>query len=224
MISASLDVASQPWRGARAAATMLAFLRRDLPADDVLAGVESVGTAPHGWWSILERVRHAGAVSLLLPRPGDPRGLALPRGVTAQAALGWPEGGGTSWLIPTGMDTWSALDLPQHAMGLPDPAACERRVREEVVRAAHAVDAMDLDPAGVAGRGAREAIVDSWLLGPPALPQHRRALAALSLRILLALDAVGSGAPHARVLDTASLESAARAALEAAYSTFASRD
>jgi hypothetical protein len=223
MISASLEVASQPWRGARAAATLLAFLRRDLPADDVLAGLEPLGPAPHGWWSILERVRHAGAVSLLLPRPGDPRGLALPRGMTAQAALGWPKDGGTSWLIPTGIDTWTAVEVPKHAIALPDPAACDRRVREEVVRAAHAVDAMDLDPGSVPGRGAREAIVDSWLLGPPALPQRRRSLAALSLRILLALDALGSGSAHARVVDTASLESAARAALEAAYSTLAAQ-
>lgn len=224
MISASMDIASRPWRGARAAATLLAYLRGDMPADEVLAGLEALGAPPQGWWDILGQVRRAGAVSLLLPRPGDPRGLALPRGMAAETALGWPEGGGSAWLIPTGLDTWIALDLPEHRVALPDTAACDRRVREEVVRAAHAFDAMDAGPEGVAGRGAREAIVDSWLLGPPALPHHRRALASVSLRVLLALEALGSGSAHARVMDTTALESAARAALEAAYSTSTPRD
>jgi hypothetical protein len=224
MISASLDVASRGWDGARAAASLLAFLRRDLPADEVLGGLESLGTPPQGWWSVLGQVRSAGAVSLLLPRPGDPRGLALPRGVVGESAVGWPAGGGSAWLLPAKEAMWTLLDLPHHAIALPDLAACDRRLREEVVRAAHAFDVNGLGSAGVVGRGAREAIVDSWLLGPPALPEQRRALASVGLRVLLALDALRDSGPHSDALDVVALESAARAAVEAAYSTSAPQD
>jgi hypothetical protein len=58
-----------------------------------------------------------------------------------------------------------------------------------------------------------ERAVDAWVLGPPPIPTASRHLASLGLRILFALDSARS------LVDTGPLESAARNAVESAFTT-----
>lgn len=234
MIAAPFSVGSDAWRGARAAAVAAAFTSATAPTDSLLEALDALGRLEGGWLPWLARLRRShesvgGRIVLLLPRPGDPRGLALPRGIHAAAAVGNQTEGGSCWLIPEPHGTWTALQLAGAALPHRDAAASLRDVRAQVVRAAHAVDLGDLE-AGSPGWGqagspgqvsARdlESIVDSWLLGPPALNVRSRPLAALSLRVLLALAKVPTGSAQARLIDTAGLEMAARTGLEAAFST-----
>lgn len=220
MSVASLDVGSPAWRAARAAVVVGALLRGDLSPDDGLDALAGLGDPPGGWWDVLSRARSAQSIGILLPRPGDPRGLALPRGVSADAVVGWSEPGGSSWLIPGEGDDWMALEAPFQEMPLRDLAEADRHLRACVVQAAHALDSdpAAADPLGPAtaatvSRRMHEALVDMWVLGPPALPAGPRQLAALGLRMLLAVDDA-----RARV-ETRDLESAARSAVEAAYGT-----
>ena len=150
---------------------------------------------------------------LLLPRPGDPRGLALPRGIAAEAALGWTVGSGTIWLIPDAPSGWSRVDGPQLTATPPHPDEALRALRKAIVDAAHSVDARELDAreGDTRARQDQESLVDSWVLGPPALPTATRHLAAMGLRMLLALDGARS------LVDTLPLEQAARSAVESAF-------
>lgn len=220
MSVASLAVGAPAWRAARAAAAVGALLRGDAPADDILEVLSALGEPPGGWWEVISQARSTGSVALLLPRPGDPRGLALPRGLAAAGVVGWDEAHGSAWLIPEDGGHWLALEVPGRRTPPCDPAEVDRHLRGCVVRVAHALDVgrptddgMGMAPTAAASRREQEALVDTWVLGPPALPAGPRQLAALGLRMLLAIDAA-----HAMV-PTRDLESAARSAVEAAFST-----
>ena len=218
MPGASLGIGSPAWRAGRASASIGALLDGDASADDVLDGLADVGEPPQGWWEVLGSVRSAGAVALLLPRPGDPRGLALPRGIVAEAAVGWPVGPETHWLIPDAECGWSRVEARPLTAVPSHPEESLRELRRAVVEAAHTVDALELESrAGDPNaRREQEAVVDSWLLGPPPLPAATRHLAALGLRMLLALEGARA------LVDTDSLEHAARSAVESAFSRKAS--
>lgn len=190
-------------------------MRGDAPADDLLGAVEPLGAPPQGWWDVWGAARASGSVALLLPRPGDPRGLGLPRDIFASGAVGWGQGSGSVWLIPSGDADWSVHERPDHPAPALDPEEAARSLRGAVVSAAHVVDRLDLDavPSDARVRQMHERLIDSWILEPPALPASSRNLAATGLRMLLALaDARG-------LVDTGALESAARTAVEAAFST-----
>lgn len=214
MSAASLDVATPAWRAGRAAAAIQGLRTGEVPADDVLAGLDALGAPPSGWWDILAVARASERLCLLLPRPGDPRGLALPRGLTATGALGWARDGGTTWLIPDDDASWRFYE-DAGAPTIPDSQEALRTLRAAIVEAAHIVDALDTPtaPDGEVVRRRAERIIDSWILGPPPLPAASRALAALGLRMLLATEGART------LVDVVALESAARTAVEAAYST-----
>lgn len=218
MPAASLEVASPAWRAARASAGIGALLQGRAAADDVLDSLADVGEPPEGWWELLRTIRPAGGIVLLLPRPGDPRGLALPRGMLAEAALGWRIGAGTQWMIPGPSSGWSRVEGPLLRGSPPDPDEALRALRRAVVDAAHAVNARELDAPEGDGRARQEqeALVDSWVLGPPPLPTATRHLATLGLRMLLSLEGARA------LVDTTPLEQAARSAVESAFSLTAS--
>ena len=213
MPGASLEVLSPAWRAGRASACVGALLQGRAAADDVLDHLSGVGEPPGGWWEALGGARAAGGVLLLLPRPGDPRGLALPRGIAAEAALGWTVGSGTIWLIPDAPSGWSRADGPQLTAAPLHPDEAMRGLRKAIVDAAHSVDARELDAreGDTRARQDQESLVDSWVLGPPALPTATRHLAAMGLRMLLALDGARA------LVDTLPLEQAARSAVESAF-------
>ena len=222
MPAASLGIESPAWRAGRACVSIGTFLDGGAAADDVLGDLADLGEPPHGWWEVLASVRRARAVVLLLPRPGDPRGLALPRGIVAEAVIGWEAGPVTHVLVPEPTDGWMRMEAPPLAAVPPHPEEALRELRRAVVEAAHTVDDLDLqlesresDPRV---RRDQEAVVDSWVLGPPPLPADARHLAALGLRMLLSLEGARA------LVDTAPLEYAARGAVESAFSrTFSSR-
>ena len=211
----SLGVSSPAWRAARAAAAIGSLLRGEMPADDALGAANELGEAPGGWWHFFGEARRAGGIRLLLPRFGDPRGLVLPRNMAAEAALGWDGTRGGTWLVPVDSGEWRIIEAPKLGRTPPDTEEASRALRRAVVEAAHAVDVLDLDePRGDAqARHALELAVDSWVLGPPPLPPASRHLASLALRILFALDSTRG------LVDTGSLESAARNAVESAFTT-----
>lgn len=215
MSAASLGVSTPAWRAGRAAAAIRGLRSGDAPADDVLAGLEVLGAPPQGWWDVLSAVRASEGLTLLLPRPGDPRGLALPRTMTATGAVGWERRGGSTWLIPVDDGSWRVLEADGHPATPPDSEDAGRALRAAIVEAAHIVDDLEVTPGpvGDAARRQAERIVDSWILGPPALPASSRALGALGLRMLLALDGARS------LIDAQTLDFAARTAVEAAYSS-----
>ena len=220
MSLASLGVGAPGWRAGRAAAVLAALLRADLPADDALDALASLGEPDEGWWSVVGRARRAGSVALLLPRPGDPRGVSLPRGIMTSGAVGWDTDEGSSWLLADGVGQWHAIDLAGQRRPPRDLEEADRQLRVAVVDVAHLVDGLGLLDPGVAGQATTmtvherrevEQTVDSWLLGPPALAPRGRAIAAVGLRMLLAIDGVRA------LADSAPLEAAARQAVEAAY-------
>lgn len=215
MVVASLGVSSPAWRAARAAATIGSLLRGDAPADDALAAMSSLGEVPGGWWHMLGDARRAGGVTLLLPRFGDPRGLVLPRDMSAEAALGWDGARDGTWLIPSDRLGWRVASAPRLGRTPLDKEEASRALRRAVVDAAHTVDLLDIDEHGgnADERMDLERAVDSWVLGPPPLPSASRHLASLGLRILFALDGARS------LVDTGPLESAARNAVESAFTT-----
>jgi len=215
MVVASLGVSSPAWRAARAAATIGSLLRGETPADDALAAMSPLGEAPGGWWHMFGDARRAGGVTLLLPRPGDPRGLVLTRDVSAEAALGWDGAQGGTWLIPSDRLGWRVAAAPRLGRAPLDEEEASRALRRAVVDAAHTVDLLDVveDGGNAEERQDLERAVDSWVLGPPALSPASRHLASLGLRILFAV--VGAR----RLVDTAPLESAARNAVESAFTT-----
>lgn len=214
MPAASLEVASPAWRAGRASACIGALLEGHAPADDVLGCLAGLGEPPQGWWEILRGARAAGGVVLLLPRPGDPRGLTLPRGIVAEAAVGWATGEETHWIIPDTSTGWCPVAAPPLGLAPPHPQEALRALRGAVVAAAHTVDA--LQSAAREGdprvRQDQESLVDSWILGPPPLPTATRHLGALGLGMLLAIEAAHD------LVDTLPLERAARSAVESAFS------
>lgn len=230
MPGASLEIGSPAWRAGRACACMGALLQGTAPADDVLGALADLGEPPEGWWDVLGSARSAGGVTLLLPRPGDPRGLALPRGLAPDAALGWidDKASGSVWMVPDTASGWIRVSSPLLTISLPHPDEALRELRKAVVDAAHTVDALVLDPRNADGRARqdREALVDSWILGPPALPPATRPLAVLGLRMLLALEPahalVDTIALDTIALDTIGLEQRARSAVESAFSSVTS--
>lgn len=213
MSFASLRVGSPGWRAARAAATLGSFLRGEIPPDTALDVLGPLGAPPRGWLSVIGSL--STTVVLLLPRPGDPRGLALPRGVHAEGAVGWPQPEGSRWLLAMDDDGWQQHDLADGPSDAHDLAEAHRSLREWVVRAAHVADVTDPAELGHASgsRDDGESLVDAWVLGPPPLPSAARQVAALGLRMLLAVDAL------APIVDTVGVAAAARTAVEAAYST-----
>jgi hypothetical protein len=215
MAVASLGISAPAWRAARAAAAVGAVLRAEASGDEALDALAAVGAPVGGWLRVVEAARASRSLALVLPRPGDARGVALPRGVVAEGAIGWADSSGTSWLIASGESAWDAVEVHGAALPLRDPADALRALRACVVRAAHAIDVLDdlEPPAGSSSRAQQERLVDSWVLGPPPLPPERREMAVLGLRMLLALGA----APG--LVDPDALEVAARTAVEAAYAT-----
>lgn len=228
-LAPSLGVGSPGWRAARAITTLDALLSGRLIPDDALMALDSLGTPPSGWWDVLAEIRRCttpGRLSLVLPRPGDPRGVALPRDVAAEGALGWPTHRGSTWLVcaPTG---WRLIADVEQPLPATEPQDAHQTLRAEIVRAAHILDGQDLPPP--AERGSVDAIVDSWIMGPPPIPAHRRSLASSGLRILLGLDVIAARRGGAAVtspggvgVDQMALDRAARSAVEAAYSTHGS--
>lgn len=213
----SLEEGSTRWRAARVSVILGAWLRREAAADDLLGWLAPLGDAPGGWWSALGKVSAAGSVHLVLPRPGDPRGLLLPRLVDCDAAVGWRGAGGSSWLIPRDPAEWEVLEVSAPPPALPDPGEARRQLRTRVVEAAHALDLAGQGPSPRAASGRRdaEAAVDAWVLGAPPLPGASRDLAVTGLRMLLALNA------SADMPEVDALEIAARTAVEVAYSAHA---
>ena len=215
MVVASLGVSSPAWRAGRAAATIGSLLRGEVPADDALSAMSSLGEPLGGWWPVFGDVRRAGGVTFLLPRAGDPRGLVLQRNMSAEAALGWDGAQGGTWLIPSDRRAWQVASAPRLGRMPPEGEEASRALRRAVVEAAHAVDLLDVDAPG--GREHQrqdlERAVDSWVLGPPPLAPATRHLASLGLRILFALDGARS------LVDTGPLDSAARDAVESAFTT-----
>lgn len=215
MTAAGLDVDGPGWRAAHAAATLTALARAEIAPDDALGMLASCGEPPLGWLETLAGFRRARphAVILLLPRPGDPRGQALPRGIEAGGLVGWSGEERGAWLAATDR-SW--VEIPGSAGVLPpDPIEADRTLRRAIVSAAHVMDAAVDDRDGTGGpgspRASLERLVDAWIRGAPALPAARRFLAARGLRILLAIDDARG------VVDVVALESAARTAVEAAY-------
>lgn len=231
MALASLGVGAPGWRAARAASVVAALLRGDLPADDALDGLADLGEPAEGWWTVIGRARRAGSLGLLLPRPGDPRGISLPRGVITSGAVGWDTEDGSSWLLAVDGGAWHAIDLPGQSRPPRDLEEADRHLRVAVVQVAHLVDGLEVVGAGVprtpaSGSGAApgsamtarerqecERTVDAWLLGSPALSARGRAVAAVGLRMLLAIDGIRA------LADSAPLEAAARQAVEAAFTS-----
>lgn len=215
MPAASLEVGSPAWRAGRASAGIGALLQGRAAADDVLASLTGAGDPTRGWWEVLRTIRTGGGLVLLLPRPGHPRGLALPRGMVAEAALGWTMGDAMRWMIPGVTSGWSRVEGPLLSSRPPQPDEALRVLRRAVVDAAHTVDALELDArhADAQARQAQETLIDSWVLGPPPLPTATRHLATLGLRMLLSLEGARA------LVDTTSLEQAARSAVESAFSS-----
>lgn len=211
----SLRVGSPAWRAGRASAALGSLARAETAPDDVLAELAGLGEPPDGWLDLLAHARSASTLALLLPRPGDPRGLALPREVATDAAVGWGNERESTWLLAMAGGAWDLREFPGRPLMPPDAHEAHRRLREAIVQAAHALDDIHADPfvddAGV--REHHDAIVDSWVSGPPALPPSARALADLGLRMLLAIDA------GRQITDVTALEMAARSAVEAAFAT-----
>lgn len=200
-----------------------------MAADTALAHLGAMGAPDGGWLPILGQIRQSEWLALRLPRPGDPRGVALPPDIAVDAALAWSDRDrGLRLLIPTGPGGsanpplsgrdahWDIVDVGQASLPMDDPAECDRALRSQVVEAAHLLDAVEdpMTPYGDGERGSMEALVDSWLLGPPPLPSARRSLAGMALRVLLATSRIDASAR----IDASGLERAARAALEASYS------
>ena len=211
---ASLRVGAPAWRAGRAVAAWEAVIRAQAPADDALDALAEVGTPDSGWWEVLGHVRKSSAIGLLLPRPGDPRGIALPRGIVAEAAVGWGDTSASTWLLPTSDGSWDLVDLPGQGLPTRDVDEAHRRLRSAVVDMAHVADGLDAPGHGAipAARESLELTVDAWVLGPLRLPGRRRQLASMGLRMLLALEGART------IADSSPLEDAARTAIEAAFS------
>lgn len=217
------------WRAARVGASVGAFLDGNLAPDDLLESLQTVGAPDVGWWEVIASLRAVGAarppVCVRLPRPGDPRGVALPRGVVAEGLVGYRvslPSPGSMWLVPEAGDRWLTFTLAADLPGPADPAECDRSLRAAIVQAAHALDVAAAMPPPVGGRDQAEATVDAWVLGTPALAAAQRAMASTALRVLLALDSLPRQSDAVALSDTTALERAARDALEAAYSSPAS--
>lgn len=221
-----LDRGSTPWRAARASSLLLALDEGRASGDCILAALLPLGPPPRGWWAAIEALSSGGGVHLRLPRPGDPRGLALPRGVAADAAVGMVDGMGTTWLLPQGADAWREVRLDGVHPTRVDIDQCGRDLREQIVRAAHILDASHDTSAPNGDRRRLERAVDAWVgtaegvRGPVG---RRRELATSGLRVLLALgqpSTCGTQTSDRRsAIDSRALEAAARAAVEAAYSS-----
>lgn len=220
MLPASLGVGAPAWRAARAAAALGAVARSDMSADDALGQLMQVGSPDAGWLEVMGQARQAISLAMLLPRPGDPRGIAWPRGVMAEAAVGWGDDHASTWLVPAGERAWSAVVLPDQGVPTRDAVEADRLLRIAVVDVAHMLDELDLPDAAPLSdsRQAAEATVDAWALGPGHLPAPRRRLASLGLRMLLAVEGARSAPSPPPGEAVAPLEAAARTAVEAAYS------
>ncbi len=217
------------WRAARAGMSIGAFLDGDLAPDDLFESLKEVGAPEGGWWEVIARIRAAGigrpTICVRLPRPGDPRGVALPRGFVADALVGCSVSApspASIWLVPEAGDRWVTFPFAADIPRLADMAECDRALRAAVVQAAHALDVAAAMPSPAGGRDRAEATVDAWVLGTPALPAPQRAMASSALRVLLALESLPRQSDADVLSDRAALERAARDALEAAYSSQAS--
>lgn len=224
-VLSTLAVGSAPWRAGRAAAVLLSWRDGVIPTDTALGALEDLGAPDDGWWDVMGHVRRGG-VQLRLPRTGDPRGVALPRALAVDGLIGWPAGDaqapGSVWLAPVSTShresapAWILIDLPSQAMRFHDQQECSRHLRTQIVRAAHILDVAESSPEASGLRASVDGIVDSWILGPPALPAERRGLAAQGLGLLLAMAL--RRMPNAGI-DTRDIERASRAAVEAAFSS-----
>ncbi len=164
------------------------------------------------------RVASPSAVALVLPRPGDVRGLPLPRDIAAPAAFGWGSATEGTWWIPDGSQGWSSLEV-NRPVEPPDVAEADRALRAAVVGAAHAFDAtQQTAPPSATERRTHDDLIDQWVLGHPSLPADRRDLATRGLRMLFVADAAIPGAVLSQQ-EIVALGDAARGAVEAAYST-----
>lgn len=212
---------SLPWRAARLAACLAALRRHQAPPDDVLMALATLGDPPTGWLDIVGgvRARATSTIALVLMRPGDPRGLALPRGTSSVAAVGWGDQMRGSWLIGQPEGNWTLIDATERGVPLVDPVEADRALRQAIVDVAHVLDhAVPLESMEASGRVRSDAedLIDSWLLTEPALPVSRRSLAARGLRMLAAAEAAAA----VDVLDEqrwADFDRAARGAVEAAF-------
>ena len=221
----SLAVGSAPWRAGRAAAVLLSWREGAIPTDTALGALEGLGAPDGGWWDVMGHIRKGG-LQMRLPRAGDPRGVALPRSLAVDGLIGWPAGDakahGSVWLAPVDAPTrgikpsWRLIDLPGQDVRFHDLRECSRNLRTHIVRAAHILDMAESHPQASGLRKSVEGIVDSWILGPPALPAERRSLAAQGLGLILAMDQTRT--PNAGI-DTRDIERASRDAVEAAYSS-----
>jgi hypothetical protein len=164
------------------------------------------------------RVASPTVVALVLPRPGDVRGLRLPRAVAAPAAVGFGSETAGTWWIPEGHGQWTSLEVNRPVESL-DVAEADRALRAAIVGAAHAFDAaQQAAPTSARERPAHDDLIDEWVLGSPSLPADRRDLAIRGLRMMLVADAALPGAVLTQQQIVA-LGDAARGAVEAAYST-----
>jgi hypothetical protein len=204
---------------------LLAWRDGALPTDTALGALEELGAPEDGWWDVMGHVRRGG-LQLRLPQPGDPRGVTLPRNLAVDGLIGWPTGDahapGSAWLAPVGHParetnpSWILIDLPGQAVRFHDLRECSRHLRTQIVRAAHILDVAESSPEASGSRTSVDGIVDSWILGPPALPAERRGLASQGLGLLLALTLTRM--PNAGI-DTRDIERASRDAVEAAFSS-----
>jgi hypothetical protein len=129
---------------------------------------------------------------------------------------------GSAWLAPVNHavresnPSWILIDLPGQPVGFHDLRDCSRDLRTQIVRAAHILDVTESHPEAAGLRNSVDDIVDTWILGPPALPAERRGLAAQGLGLLLAMALTRMPTTG---IDTRDIEAAARNAVEAAYSS-----
>jgi len=223
MMATRLERGAPAWRAARAAACFGALLRAQGNADTALEQLADVGRPQGGWLEVFAALRapQITGLALVLPRPGDARGVAMPRDVLCEAAVGWGDAASSTWLIPTDDHRWDCLSLPT-GVAPPEASAADRQLRSAVVAAAHL-----LDHGAIAGPPRLDrpgdGDIDAWLIAEPLLPARRRDLAARGLRILQAVGAARSSGllERDRVVP---LDEAARGAVEAAYGTLRRED
>jgi hypothetical protein len=247
-VSFALEAGSPAWRAARAAAIGTALQHGRLAGDTALELLDPLGLPPGGWWEHLTGTRTA-AFAVVLPRPGDPRGLRLPAGMACEGAFGWRTHEGSAWLLAqgtqdaSGATAWVRVDLDQALPRSVDPAEADRGLREAIVRAAHIIDQRDdisdkpdrggfadppgLSPSAADGASDRERIdriIDSWVAHGLPTDGVRRQLAVRGLRILLSVARARDVVDAQPLEDARPLEGAARSAVEAAYSSTVAAD
>lgn len=169
------------------------------------------------------------SVLLALPRPGDPRRVPMPD-LHAEGAVGCMAAASGRWLLALPDGSWARL-VHEGLPPLPaTPADADRDLRGALVASAHALDDAGANPFGAGLPSGIDRTVDAWLASSVPVDPAARGIAARGLRLLLAAT---TGLSRLDITDTTTaadgrrrgallaIEPAARAAVEAAYSSVA---